>query len=181
MGLCETLVANDINENLCNKTIVKGYESVGLLINREDVDWSKTREEDGVVTIVLKDDATAYKIVQPRNTPFTGTGSELNVGTFVNTFNHNVSFVIVGGGFDSHTNANEIANGDFIAVLPMKNKVETDPYEVYGFYQGLRCTTASRDAYDDDTIGGYKVTLTEENSPVSCLFMSATNYASLSA
>ena len=179
--LCETLIAKDIAFD-CNEMSVKGLEADGVIINRNDVDFSKTVFDDTAKNIikqlVLKTGKKAYDVQQMGNTPFTGTTSTMAVGTYRNSWTHEIPIAVLANTPDvCEKIIDGLANGSFILILRNKSK-GTDgkaEYQVFGFYQGLVASAGTNEKYSDDTEGGWLITLQETNAPKSALFFFQTS------
>lgn len=174
--LCETLIAADIAFD-CEQLSVRGMEADGLIINREDVDFgaSTIDPQNGniVKTLVLKSGKKAYEVAQLGNTPFTGLVSNLNVGTYRNTWTHDIPIAVLA---NDPTACNKIidalAGGNFLLILKNKNKGENGngEYQIFGYHQGCRASAGTNDKYSEDTEGGWLITLQEQNAPKSGMF-----------
>jgi hypothetical protein len=175
--LCETLIAKDISFD-CDEMSVKGLEADGVIINRNDVDFSKTVFDDDAKNIikqmVLKSGKKGYEVVQMGNTPFTGTTSTLAVGTYRNTWTHEIPIAVLANDPEvCEKIIDGLANGTFILVLRNKAKGSQGKgeYQIFGFYQGLVASAGTNEKYSDETEGGWLMTLQETNAPKSALFL----------
>lgn len=189
---CESLISKDIVID-CNEQVTKGLESDAAIINRDDIDFSKTVFDDEnpniIKQLILKKGKKAYKVVQQGSTPYTGAKSELNVGTYRNSWNHEIPIVVLANTPDVCANIIDgLANGKFVLIVRNVSK-GTDgkaEYQVFGYAQGLRASEGSNEKYSEDTEGGWLITLKEEQTPKSALFFfnidsetTATQYESL--
>lgn len=174
MALCDYLISADITGYDCEHPAVKGAESVGLLINRSDID--QYTDSGFQRTITLKcGSKQAWKITQSGKTPFNGTQQEMVEGTYQNTITNTVQFVVLKHNEDTAIDLFCLANGDFVAVIPNKDGT----YQVYGSETGLRATGAVRELYNDDTLAGWQITFTEEGAVKGNLFTTAANFTAL--
>ena len=176
-NLCETLIAKDIAFD-CDEMSVKGLEADGVIINRNDVDFSKTEFDNDAKNIirqmVLKSGKKGYEVVQMGNTPFTGTTSTLAVGTYRNTWAHEIPIAVLANDPEvCEKIIDGLANGTFILVLRNKAKGSQGKgeYQIFGFYQGLVASAGTNEKYSDETEGGWLMTLQETNAPKSALFL----------
>lgn len=176
-NLCETLIAKDIAFD-CDEMSVKGLEADGVIINRNDVDFSKTEFDNDAKNIirqmVLKSGKKGYEVVQMGNTPFTGTTSTLAVGTYRNTWTHEIPIAVLANDPEvCEKIIDGLANGTFILVLRNKAKGSQGKgeYQIFGFYQGLVASAGTNEKYSDETEGGWLMTLQETNAPKSALFL----------
>lgn len=175
MALCDYLISSDIAGYDCENPMVKGAEQTGLLINRSEID-TLTISGFNITALTLKcGGKKAYKITQNGKQPFAGTQQEMVDGTYVNTLTNTIQFVVLK---QDHLTAEQIyamANGDFVAIIPDK----MGNYQVYGAEAGLKCSAAVRELYNDDTLSGWLVTMTEEGATLGSLFTTVTIFNNL--
>lgn len=186
-GLCDKLIANDINI-ACDAMSVKGMEADGLIINRADIDFSATvfnsQNPSIIETLVLKSGKKAYEVQQMGQTPFTGLASNLNVGTYRNTWTHDIPIAVLANDPDVTENIiDPLSNGSFVLILKNKSKGTNGrgEYEVFGYYQGCVASAGTNERYSDDTEGGFLITLQEANTPKSGVFYFKTDSATTAA
>lgn len=185
-SVCKYLLSQDIAYD-CKDPIVGGVEPNGVIINRDDIDFANVKFDDNNPNIItdlpLKN--KGYKILQGGKTPFTGTNTAFVEGTYVNTFTHQVSLVVLDNGADVAKNIIDgLANGEFVIVLENNykglnkgdGKKGSAAFQIYGYFQGLHATEISNDKYSEDTDGGWLVTLEETKSPKSGMFLFKTDY-----
>lgn len=174
---CDYKLAQNIGAS-CDNPQVQGLKNKGYLMNYDDIDFdSLLRDETNsniVKTLTLKSKAKAYSAYVPGKTPFTGTKSEMQTGTFMNTFNKTASIVVLDSGPDVAKNIiDNLANGKFVFI--MENKYQGDEkkntFEIYGLEQGMTASEITNEKYSEDTNGGWAVTLVEEQAPTSGIFM----------
>ncbi len=184
--LCESIIASAIDW-ACDALVTKGLESDGIIINRDDIDFSQTvfnsTNPNIIESLVLKTGKKGYLVNQLGNTPFTGTQSTLEVGTYRNTWTHQVSIVVLNNGPDVSKNVIDgLANGTFVVILRNKHKGTGDAeYQVYGYTQGLLASEGTNDKYSDDTDGGWIITLQETGARMSAMFFWDTDAATTAA
>ena len=173
---CDSLIANDI-AFACDNLSVRGMESDGIIMNRDDIDFSATvfdsTNPNIIKTLVLKTGKKGYAISQLGNTPFTGLVSNMNVGTYRNTWTHDIPIAVLG---DDPQVVKDIidpmTNGTFVLILRSKTKGANGDgeYKVYGYAQGCRASAGTNDKWSEDTEGGYLMTLQEANAPKAGMF-----------
>lgn len=186
-SVCKYLISQDIAYD-CKDPVSTGVEPNGIIINREDIDFGSTQFADGqpncISQLKLKSGKHGYSILQGGKTPFTGTNTAFAEGTYVNTFTHLVSMVILDNGADVCENIIDgLANGEFVVILENKYKgLNKDThqgsaaFQIYGWYNGLKASEITNDKYSEDTNGGWLVNLQEEKSPKSGVFLYNTDY-----
>ena len=179
MALCDYLITEDIQGFDCENPMVKGAKPDGLLINRKEITMSGVTYDSTnpflVTALPLATGATAYDIVQGGKTPYTGTQQEMVEGTYQNTFTNTVQFVILNQGETTAKQVFALMNGEFVVVLQNNNGT----YQLYGLESGLHSSAMVRELYNDDTLAGWLVTMTEEGATKGNLFISSTLYESL--
>lgn len=179
MALCDFLISADIQGYDCTNPMVKGAKADGLLINRADINLSGITYDSThpfqITALPLVSGKTAYKIVQSGKTPYTGTQQEMVEGTYQNTFTNTLQFVILNQGSTTAEQVYALMNGEFVAVLQNNNGT----YQVFGIEAGLRADAMRRELYNDDTLAGWLVTMTEEGAVKGSLFVDSTLYDTL--
>ena len=86
-----------------------------------------------------------------------------------------IQFVILNQGTTTADQVFALMNGEFVVVLQNNNGT----YQVFGLEAGLRASAMVRELYNDDTLSGWLVTMTEENAVKGNLFIDSTLYDTL--
>ena len=179
MALCDYLISADIAGFDCENPMVKGAKADGLLINRKDITMSGVTYDSTnpfkVTALPLATGKTAYDVIQGGKTPWTGTQQEMVEGTYQNTITNTVQFVILNQGETTADQVFALMNGEFVVVLQNNNNT----YQVFGLEVGLHASAMVRELYNDDTLAGWLVTMTEENAVKGNLFIDASLYETL--
>ena len=179
MALCDFLISADIQGYDCENPMVKGAKSNGLLINRRDINLSgvtyDTTNPFKITALPLASGKTAYDIVQGGKTPFVGTQQEMQEGVYQNTITNTLQFVILNQGTTTAEQIFALMNGEFVIVLQNNNNT----YQVFGIEAGLKASAMVRELYNDDTLSGWLVTMTEENAVKGNLFIDESLYETL--
>ena len=153
---------------------VKGFATEGVIVNRNDIDFpSFTSVSSGspdVDNFPMKKGTKGYSIQQPSVDPFNGSQVKMNPGTYYNTFNKTIQFVMMADSW-SDWNAEGLANGEYVIILRKKRiATSTAPavydYLIFGLDCGLKVTDMVKDFYSDDAHGAWVVTMVEEGAPV---------------
>lgn len=183
MALCDFLITRDIAGYDCAGNFQKGAKPDGLLINRADIDMSGVGYDDEhpflLESMPLKAGKTSFNIVQAGKTPYSGTQQEFVEGTYQNTFTNTFQFVILAQGSATAEQIFALMNGEFVAVLQNNNGTAQSYAQVYGLEAGLHASAIVRELYNDDTLSGWLVTMTEENAAKGSIFMDDNLYESL--
>ena len=179
MALCDFLISANIAGYDCSNPMVKGAKADGLIINRADINFGSITYDSThpflITALPLKSGKTSFAIKQSGKTPYTGTQQELAEGTYQNTFTNTIQFVILNNGTTTAEQVFALMNGEFVVVLQNNNGT----YQVFGLENGLHASAMVRELYNDDTLSGWLVTMTEENAVKGSLFVDATLYGTL--
>ena len=175
-GICDSIISKGIAVD-CENPIVKGFEADGIIVNRGDIDFSKSvfdnDNKNVLKTLMLKSGKKGYPVVQQGATPFSGAKTSLVTGTYRNTFTNEVPIAVLDNGPEvARDIIDGLANGTFVLILKNVHKGTSGKaeYQVYGYYQGLRASAIDNEKYSEDTDGGWLVTLQETSVPKSALF-----------
>ena len=176
MALCDFLITQDIKGYDCENPPIKGAESLGVLINRSEIDYTRsTYVDDFNISIKCKCWKAGRRVYQAGKTPYNGTQQEMVEGVNQNTINNTLQLVVLKQDKNWAEQLFALVNGEFVAVLQDKN----GNYQVYGFEAGLHCTGAVRELYNDDTLAGWQLTFVEEGAAKGNLFITALNFTDL--
>lgn len=191
MASCDNLIKMNIERN-CADPLAMGYEKKGILINRDDVDFGSVTFDEAngniITELALKAGKKGFYVSQNGSKPFNGTTKTIEVsetlGASVTSAVHIVlpdhSPAIIEGVLDP------VLNGEFLFISFNKHKglnnaQGASAFEVHGFYQGLTISEGSRDAYSEETGGGWAFTLTETKAPKAGLFLFSGSYTATEA
>lgn len=179
MALCDFLISSNITGFDCANPMVKGAKADGKLINRSDINFASVTYDPSnpfhITALPLNTGATSYAITQSGKTPFTGTQQELAEGTYQNTVTNTVQFVILNQGTTTAEQVFALMNGNFVVALQNNNGT----IQLYGIEAGLRASAMVRELYNDDTLSGWLVTMTEEGAVKGNIFIDKTLYDTL--
>ena len=177
MSYCDGLIAKDIKDVSCATPAVKGFERIGIIVNRADIDFSgvtfSTTAKNAMTALPLKTGKKGFKIEQSGATPFTGTNSSAEVGTYRTAVNNNVTFAVLNNDESIAEGVTDsLLSGEFVVVLEMKDKGDSkkSAFRVYGFHNGLTLSAYEHDPYGDAYAGGI-FTLTEQGAPMSAVYL----------
>lgn len=180
MSYCDGLISAGLPKGDCVQTPAKGYEREAILINRADLDFlnvtfSETRP-NVVTQFGLLAGKVGYEIHQLGKQPFAGSTSALTAGTYYNGVTKNFVIAVLNNDRDIQGGlADPLLNGEFIAVVERKDKGadNASAFEIIGYHNGLQISAYDADPYGD-VYGGGLYTLTEENAPVTRLYLGET-------
>ncbi len=176
MALCDSLIKAAIGVD-CENAATKGVEANGVIINRQDIDFTATAldatRKNIIKTLALKTGKKGYDVYCPGATPYTGAKTTMEKGTYKNKFTNEIPLVILDNGPDVCEDVIEgLADGEFVVLLKNKHR-GTDgrsTYQMYGYFQGLRAESLESDKYSEETDGGWKAVLKETGAPKAAMF-----------
>ena len=176
MALCDFLITADIQGYDCENPMVKGAKADGLLINRKEINMAGVTYDSTnpfkVTALPLAQGKTAYDVVQGGKTPFTGKQQEMQEGVYQNTITNTFQFVVLKQDEDVAEQLFALMNGEFVGAVANKNGT----YQIFGLETGLHCTGAVRELYNDDTLAGWLITMTEEGAVKGNIFLTKSVY-----
>ena len=177
--------SKDVGANLvanCNSLPKAGVESVGILINRSDidsytVDATNPRLVEGITLVA---GAITYAIYNPAVKPFEGTGSELSLDTAYPTITKNVMLQIpnIGGAASDTILEPLMKNRDgFILILQRKTQDADGGFIIIGKETGAVASAGSQVMTDDAVNGMYSITMTETGCQFAEVTLTGNTYA----
>lgn len=181
-NICEKLINACIGAD-CTNPIFTGMESKAYIFNSSEIksftyDQTNPNLITGITMKTYEDGGNdvayvGYTISQLGKTPFTGTNTTLVEGNVSNKFTETLNFVLPDNSPSAAMILDNLANGNFVVIAQNQfdGSDNKGAFQVYGAKKGLVCTAMERDAYSEDNDGGWAVTLTQENSPNSALFI----------
>lgn len=179
MNLCEKLLAGCISAD-CANPIYTGIDSTAYIFNKSEISsFTVDAQNPNLITAITMAEvsagvtATGFKIQQFGKQPFTGTTTSMAEGNISNKFNAEVHFTVPDNCPNAASIIDNLANGKFVVVLvnDYEGSDGKGKYQVFGSKKGLTATAIDGDKYSEDTDGGWAVTLTEENTPMSAMFI----------
>lgn len=182
MNSCDYKIAVNVAYNGCNPA-TKGLKPIGWLANFEDIDHTAMNAVSNLKSptqrnlfkdIKLKEGAHLVQIYQSGKSPFNGAKKEAVTGTFRNTTNKTLPFVVLDNGADVTQNIiDKLMNGKFVAIVEnaFSGHSGDNAFEIIGLETGLTLTESTDEKYNEDFGGGWSIIMMEENAPHSGLFI----------
>lgn len=145
----------------CSNPRVRGYEQVGLIFNREDIDWTSVTYDASnpriVKTLAMATGKTPFVIYNQRNNPlpFDGTQTEYNGDT--DNYDKTVQFYFEGiGAANSEDVVEPLKGGDYIVLLQRKDHRGDGSFQLFGMQAGLKASAQVQ----NETDGYWLMTMT---------------------
>ena len=167
MAKCDTSVIHDFLYD-CENPPVAGLEDTALLINRADIDFTKSvisADSPNIITSIVLKAGKKANVVQQRKTSFTGTNVAQVEGTYSVGTTQTFAFVAFSNSAEEKAAIDNILNGSFIAVIQNKSAADNAKYEVLGWNTGLKTPTLTKDYVAEESAGVYAITLASGQEP----------------
>lgn len=174
MAYCDSIINQGI-ENPCS--VKKGVQRVGKIINRSGITGVGVVPSGNILDSITG--SQAYDVVVPGNNPYEGLAQNIETGTYTNNATTDVPIVILSNDPTTAKLIKGLMNGSYVLVLE-NNDAGTDgngKYQVYGWENGLRATSAQREPYGDNP--GWLVTLHEEGANEAGIFLKQSGWTAL--
>lgn len=131
----------------CNPARVKGYEEIGVIINRNHIDYANvTISPDNpriIQDLQITNGATPFVIYQPEKAgrnPFQATQTEQDSAS--GQYKKTVQFYFEGiGGKSAKDVVEPLKNGKYVVVLERMDKRGDGSFQVFGYQTGLKAIT----------------------------------------
>lgn len=161
----------------CNHPRVKGYEQIGVIINRADIVWPTTTADAAdphiLTEITLKEGKTGYVIYNNRNNPLPFDGTQTSYNSDSDAYDKTVQFYSDKIGGDVSENAIEpLKGGDYVVILNRKDHRGDGSFQVFGWQSGMKATAEVQ----DESTGYWLITMTGQE-PYAEISFFKTNYS----
>lgn len=167
MTKCDTSVVHDFLYDCANPPVA-GLEDDALLINRADIDFTKSKidaDNPNIITSLVLKAGKKANLVQQRKDSFNGTKVDQVEGTYSNGTTQTFAFVAFANSADEKAALEKMLNGSFVAVIKNKTAADNSRYEVLGWNTGLKTPTLTKDYVAEESAGVYAVTLASGQEP----------------
>ena len=156
---CSAALADNITSD-CDNPRIAGYEQIGVIINRDEVDWaniainaSNPRLIEDIAVITGKKPFALYNN-KNNPLPFDGTNTTFNADT--DRYDKTLQFYYEGIGGDAAEDVVEpLKGGDYIVILQRKDHSGDGSFQVFGYQSGLKANAQVQ----DETTGYWLITM----------------------
>lgn len=175
---CASLLGANLDQD-CDNPRIKGYESIALIINRDEIDWSAMTYNSSNSRIIeaaptMLSGKKPYVIYNPRitnPTPFNGTNNTFAQDS--NDYTKTVQFYWEGiGGAAAKDVIEPLKSGSYLIILQRKDHAGKGSFPIVGLQVGA---VATAQVQDEET-GYWLITMTC-NEPAAECEMLKTDYA----
>lgn len=178
----------------CAEPRIKGYEQIGLLILKSDIDLAVTTVSNTNPRIIdnfeLKNDGgtppvyrTAAVVYNSKKNPLPFNGTQTVYNRDVDQYDKTVQFYYEGIGGDSSKGVVEpLKDGDYVLILERKHKTAAGKgsFQVFGWQKGLSAGNDGGAQVQDEETGYWLMTMTTQE-PYAEIEWLDTDYATTKA
>ena len=159
---CTNLLSQSLATS-CTEPRIKGYEPVGIIINRADIDWALStvdannpRIVNGLPLVATKKAAVIYNS-KKNPLPFDGTQTTYNRES--DAYDKVVQFYFEGIGGVASKAVEALKDGDYVVLLERKSKYNTGSFQLFGYQKGLSAGNEGGAMVQDEATGYWLVTM----------------------
>lgn len=157
---CSALLAENIASD-CDNPRVAGYEQIGLIFNKDEIDYSALVVDASnpriIKTIAAKTGKKPFVVYNNKNNPLPFNGTQTAFNADNDRYDKTLQFYVEGiGGQNAADVIEPLKGGDYIVILQRKDHRGDGSFQVFGYQAGLK---ASEQVQDEDT-GYWLVTMT---------------------
>ena len=165
----------------CAKPRIKGYEQIGLIILKSDIDLALSTVDATnpriITELKLKSAKKAAVIYNSKNAPLPFNGTQTAYNREADAYDKTVQFYYEGIGAHVSKNAIEpLKDGDYIVVLERKSKYGEGSFQVFGWQKGLSAGNDGGAQVQDEETGYWLITMTTQEPFAEIEFDIAGNY-----
>ena len=146
-----------------NSPRIKGYEKIGVLINKNDVSWSTITQganKRNVLTMPLLSGKKTAVICNCRKNPLPFNGTQTSYNRDADAYDKVVQFYYEDAGATASKGVVEpLKDGEYIVILERKDKNGDRTFPVYGFQKGLSCGNDGGAQVQDEETGYWLMTM----------------------
>lgn len=157
---CSALLAENIASD-CENPRVAGYEQIGLIFNKEEIDYSALVVDASnpriIKTIAVKSGKKPFVVYNNKNNPLPFNGTQTAFNADNDRYDKTLQFYVEGIGGENASDVIEpLKGGDYVVILQRKDHRGDGSFQVFGYQAGLK---ASEQVQDEDT-GYWLITMT---------------------
>lgn len=171
----------------CDEPRIKGYEQIGLLILKSDIDLTATTVSGSNARIIdnlaLIEGKTAAVVYNSKKNPLPFNGTSTTYNRDVDQYDKVAQFYYEGiGGASAIGVVEPLKDGDYLLILERKHKTTAGAgtFQVFGWQKGLSAGNEGGAQVQDEETGYWLMTMTTQE-PYAEIEWLDTNYATTKA
>lgn len=173
---CSSALAANLASD-CDNPRIAGYEQIGLIINKADLDLSALAVDASnpriIKTIAMATGKTPFVIYNNKNNPLPFNGTQTEYDSDADRYNKTLQFYYEGiGGAAAADVVEPLKGGDYLVILQRKDHRGDGSFQVFGYQVGCKATAQVQ---DEDT--GYWLVTMECSEPSAEIAYFNTDYA----
>ena len=176
---CTNLLAQSL-ATACDAPRIKGYEAIGLIINRADIDWATVAVDAGnpriVTALPLLATKKAAVIYNSKKNPLPFDGTQTTYNRDADAYDKVVQYYFEGIGGAAGKSVEALKDGDYIVLLERKSKYDTGSFQLFGYQKGLSAGNEGGAMVQDEATGYWLITMATQE-PWAEIEFKDTNYA----
>lgn len=156
---CSSALAGNLASD-CENPRTPGYEQIGVIFNRADVDWSNLAVSASNPRIIEAIAAAAgkkpYALYNNKNNPVPYDGTNTTYNSDTDQYDKTLQFYYegIGGGVSADV-VEPLKGGEYIAILQRKDHRGDGSFQVFGYQSGLKANAQVQ----DETTGYWLMTM----------------------
>lgn len=162
---CTNLLAQSL-ATACTEPRIKGYEAIGIIINRDDIDWALVTTDSAnpriVFTLPLKATKKAAVIYNSKKNPLPFDGTQTTYNRDADAYDKVVQYYFEGIGGAAGKSVEALKDGDYVVILERKSKYNTGSFQLFGYQKGLSAGNEGGAMVQDEATGYWLITMTTQ-------------------
>ena len=151
----------------CAKPRIKGYEQIGIIILKSDIDLNTSLTDATnpriITELKLKSGKKAAVIYNSKNTPLPFNGTQTAYNREADAYDKTVQFYYEGiGAYVSQNAIEPLKDADYVVILERKQKYGDGSFQVFGWQKGLSAGNDGGAQVQDEETGYWLITMTTQ-------------------
>ena len=159
---CTNLLAQSFATS-CTEPRIKGYEAIGLIINRADIDWATVITDSTNPRIVKSFPLLATKkaavIYNSKKNPLPFDGTQTTYNRDADAYDKVVQYYFEGIGGAAGKSVDALKDGDYVVILERKSKYTVGGFQIFGYQKGLSAGNEGGAMVQDEATGYWLITM----------------------
>ena len=162
---CTNLLAQSL-ATACAEPRIKGYEPIGIIINRADIDWANITTDATnpriVTSLPLLATKKAAVIYNSKKNPLPFDGTQTTYNRDADAYDKVVQYYFEGIGGAAGKSVEALKDGDYVVILERKSKYSVGSFQLFGYQKGLSAGNEGGAMVQDEATGYWLVTMTTQ-------------------
>ena len=159
---CTNLLAQSL-ATPCDEPRIKGYEAIGIIINRADINWANVVADSGnrrmIDSLPLLPTKKAAVIYNSKKNPLPFDGTQTTYNRDADAYDKVVQYYFEGIGAAASKAVEALKDGDYIVILERKSKYSVGSFQIFGYQKGLSAGNDGGAMVQDEATGYWLITM----------------------